>query len=183
MNAPARKTIRKSLSKNRRGVEMAEVAVTMTGIAIAGAGAVKALGVENQNRERQHVRCDVIYTERRHPRNLASASCRRGVSRRLSHRRPPDYGVRASMACVRRAMVGKISLQRPCAFAHPSTRRAKKLMNIRNSVRKSLSKNRRGVEMAEVAVTMVGIAIAGAGAVKALGSKIKTVNDNTSATM
>ena len=54
---------------------------------------------------------------------------------------------------------------------------------MKNSIRKSLSKNRRGVEMAEVAVTMVGIAIAGAGAVKALGSKIKTVNDNTSATM
>ena len=53
----------------------------------------------------------------------------------------------------------------------------------RKTLRKSLSKNRRGVEMAEVAVTMVGIAIAGAGAVKALGSKIKTVNDNTSATM
>jgi hypothetical protein len=38
-----------------------------------------------------------------------------------------------------------------------------------------------GVEMAEVAVTMVGIAIAGAGAVKALGSKITTVSSNTGA--
>ena len=55
-------------------------------------------------------------------------------------------------------------------------------MNIhsRKSVRTSLSKNRRGVEMAEVAVTLVGIAIAGAAAVRALGAKIKTVNENTS---
>ena len=53
----------------------------------------------------------------------------------------------------------------------------------RKTLRKSLAKNRRGVEMAEVAVTMVGIAIAGAGAVKSLGSKIKTVNDNTAGTM
>ena len=54
---------------------------------------------------------------------------------------------------------------------------------VRTSVRKSLAKNRRGVEMAEVAVTLVGIAIAGAGAVKALGSTIRTVNDNTSNVM
>ena len=53
----------------------------------------------------------------------------------------------------------------------------------RKTIRKSLAKNRRGVEMAEVAVTMTGIAIAGAGAVKALGSKIKTVNDNTANAM
>ncbi len=53
----------------------------------------------------------------------------------------------------------------------------------RKTIRKSLAKNRRGVEMAEVAVTLTGIAIAGAGAVKALGSKIKQVNDNTGATL
>ena len=53
----------------------------------------------------------------------------------------------------------------------------------KRTLKKSLSKNRRGVEMAEVAVTLVGIAIAGAAAVKALGSKIRTVNDNTSNVM
>ncbi len=66
---------------------------------------------------------------------------------------------------------------------HPSKELLAMTTNARTSVRKSLAKNRRGVEMAEVAVTLVGIAIAGAAAVRALGSKIRTVNDNTSNVM
>ncbi len=53
----------------------------------------------------------------------------------------------------------------------------------KRSLKKSLSKNRRGVEMAEVAVTLTGIAIAGALAVKALGYKIGGTNANMSSTL
>lgn len=56
-------------------------------------------------------------------------------------------------------------------------------MKPSKKLQKSLAKNRRGVEMAEVAVTLTGIAIAGALAVKSLGYKIGQTNANTGAVL